>query len=87
MPTAMKTRIVRRSISLRADLDRKIQHLATHTNRSTNRVLAELIEVGLESKEAEKQRFFALADRLAVTSDKREQQRLKEELARLTFGE
>jgi hypothetical protein len=34
----------------------------------------------------ERKRFFELADRLAQTSDPEEQSRLKEELARMTFG-
>ena len=41
----------------------------------------------LEAKEQEKRAFFDLADRLAHSSDREEQKRLKEELARLTFGE
>jgi len=36
--------------------------------------------------EREKTTFFDLADRLARTSDLAEQKRLKEELARMTFG-
>jgi hypothetical protein len=31
--------------------------------------------------------FFSLADNLIQTSDRAKQQRLKEELARMTFGE
>jgi len=54
---------------------------------SENRVLVELIESGLEAKEKEKAHFFELADRLTRTKDASEQARLKEELARLTFGE
>jgi hypothetical protein len=41
----------------------------------------------VQSKEAEKERFFALASRLAETRDSAERQRLKEELARMTFGD
>jgi len=77
---------VRRSISLRPEVDSKVKALARHGRRSANRVLEELIETGLKSKEAEKSRFFELANRLSTTSDRREQERLKEELARLTFG-
>ena len=54
---------------------------------SANRVIVDLIESGLEAKEREKLAFFELADRLAHTSDRTEQKRLKEELARKTFGE
>jgi hypothetical protein len=39
------------------------------------------------TREQEKKRFFDLADRLASTSVLEEQSRLKEELARMTFGE
>jgi hypothetical protein len=41
----------------------------------------------VESRQQEKKRFFDLADRLARSTDAAEQERLKEELARMTFGE
>jgi hypothetical protein len=47
----------------------------------------ELIETGLESKEAEKRRFFELADQLSSSDDENQRQRIKEELARMVFGE
>jgi hypothetical protein len=46
-----------------------------------------LIEAGLESKESEKERFFALANRLSEATAPNERERLKKELARMTFGE
>jgi len=52
-----------------------------------NRTLVGLIQAGLEAREQEKVRFLALADRLASTRDPKEQGRLKEELARMTFGD
>jgi len=54
---------------------------------SANRVIVDLIESGLEAQEREKKEFFELADRLAHSSEPSEQKRLKEELARMTFGE
>ena len=78
---------VRQSVSLPGSLAQRVQKLARAQEISTNRVLVELIETGIESKEAEKARFFELADRLSVSSDPEEQKRLKEELARMTFGE
>jgi hypothetical protein len=54
---------------------------------SANRVLVDLIEAGLQSKEAERQHFFELASRLTESADSAERQRIKEELARMTFGE
>ena len=62
------------------------QALAKTEKTSANRVLVELIEVGLASKEAEKERFFALASRLSESPDPAEREKLKKELARMTFG-
>ena len=61
--------------------------MARTRRASANRVLVDLIETGLKSKEAEKERFFALAQRLTESSDPAERQRIKKELARMTFGE
>jgi hypothetical protein len=40
-----------------------------------------------EIADRERARFFALAQRLAESRDAAEQQRIKAELARLTFGD
>ena len=47
----------------------------------------EVIEEGLNAKLREKEHFFDVAERLATSKNPDEQRRLKEELARLTFGE
>lgn len=78
---------VRQSVSLPPRVARQVRTLAKNQHTSTNRVLVELIETGIESKEAEKRRFFELADQLSASSDPVERQRIKEELARMTFGE
>jgi len=78
---------IRQSISLPSRLAKRVRALAKRQKTSANRVLVELIETGLESKEAEKHRFLELADHLGASTDRAEQQRIKEELARLTFGE
>jgi predicted DNA-binding protein len=85
MATLEKT--IRQSVSLPSSTARRVKSLAESSHRSANRVLVELIETGLEAREQEKKRFFTLADRLASTRDPEEQSRLKEELARMTFGE
>jgi len=77
----------RQSISLPTGVAQRVSRLAKTQRKSTNRVLVELIETGLDAKEAEKRRFFALADQLGTTDDNRERERIKKELARLTFGE
>lgn len=80
-------KLVRQSVSLPPRIAKRVQAIAKTRRTSANRVLVDLIEIGLESKEAEKQRFFELADKLSASTDANEQQRLKEELARMTFGE
>lgn len=81
------TKTVRRSISLPAEVDGRIQKLARRQKRSANQVYESLIETGLAVKEAEKRRFFELAERLRTTSAPAELRRLKDELARMTFGD
>jgi len=78
---------VRQSVSIPARIARRVRALAKRQKTSANRVLVDLIEAGLESKEAEKQRFFALANQLTESADSEERKRLKKELARMTFGE
>jgi len=80
-------RTVRQSVSLPSDVARRVKSLAKSSHTSSSRVLVELIESGLAAREQEKKRFFELADRLADANDPEEQSRLKEELARMTFGE
>lgn len=77
----------RQSVSLPTRIAKRVRAMARSRNTSANRVIVDLIEAGLESKEAEKQRFFALATRLAESSDAAEKQRIKAELARMTFGD
>jgi predicted transcriptional regulator len=83
---AQKT-AVRQSVSLPTEVARRVQTLAKRRRTSANRVIVDLIETGLEAREREKREFFELADRLAHSSGPVEQKRLKEELARMTFGE
>jgi predicted DNA-binding protein len=78
---------VRQSVSLPAPIAKRVRALAKTQRTSANRVLVDLIEAGLESREAEKERFHALANRLSETPDATERKRIKEELARMTFGE
>ena len=79
-------RSVRQSVSIPAGIAKRVRTLAKSRKTSANRVLVDLIEAGLQSKEAEKERFFSLVSRLTESSDPDERERLKEELARMTFG-
>ena len=81
------TKSLRQSVSLPARLAKRVKSLAKAQRTSANRVMVDLIESGLESKEQEKQRFFTLANRLTESRDPAERARLKKALARMTFGE
>lgn len=78
---------VRQSVSLPSRLAHRVRTLAKNRSTSANRVLVELIESGIESQEAEKIKFFELADQLSASSNLAERKRIKKELARMTFGE
>ena len=78
---------IRQSVSLPSPLAKRVKALAKSRKVSSNRILIELVETGLRSKEDEKRRFFELAGRLSMSTDVKEQQELKEQLARMTFGE
>ena len=78
---------VRQSVSLPARVARRVKSLAETSRTSTSRIIADLIESGLDAREQEKRRFLELADRLSSSRDPEEQKRLKEELAHMTFGE
>ena len=80
-------KVVRQSVTLPSPVARRVKALAKSRRVSANRILVELVEAGLQSKEEEKRRFFELAGRLSMSTDEKEQQKLKEELARMTFGE
>ena len=85
MPNLEKA--IRQSISLPPRVARRVKALAKAKKTSANRVVVDLIEAGLAGQEREKERFFELTDRLVHSPNPGEQKRLKEELARMTFGE
>jgi hypothetical protein len=84
---ATTARTFRQSVSLPPRLAHRIKTLARTKRTSASRVIAELLESGLNAQEQERKRFLELADQLTRSKDAREQQRLKDELARLTFGD
>ena len=86
-PMRSPAKPVRQSISLPSSIARRVRVMADKGKASANRILIDLIEAGLRSKEAEKERFFALANRLAESTDPAERRRIKKQLARITFGE
>ena len=85
MPSSAKP--LRQSVTLSAGVARRVRALARVKKASASRVIAALVESGLQAQDAERDRFLQLADRLTTSQDPVEQARIKEELARLTFGD
>jgi hypothetical protein len=78
---------VRQAVSLPARIVKRVLALAENKKTSASRILVDLIETGLQAKEAQHRRFFEITDRLAESTDPAERKRLQEELARITFAE
>jgi len=61
--------------------------LAKTRKLSSNRMLVELIENGIEAEKRKQQEFFKLAERFRNATDPEEANRLGEELGRMVFGD
>jgi hypothetical protein len=60
--------------------------LARTRRLSSNRMLVELIENGIEAEKRKQQEFFELAERFRNATDRKEAKRLGDELGRMVFG-
>ena len=85
----MKTqgKSVRQSVSLPAKTVAQVRNLAKTRRLSSNRMLVELIENGIEAEKRKQQEFFELAERFRKASDPEEVKRLGDELGRMVFGD
>ena len=77
----------RQSVALPPSISEQVRKIASDRRLSANQVLVELIEAGIDARQREKERFMALAEDLATTRNARRRKQIKQELARLTFGE
>ena len=84
MSTANKT--VRQSVSLPAKVAAQVRTLAKTRRLSSNRMLVELIENGIEAEKRKQQEFLELAERFRNAVDPKEAKRLGDELGRMVFG-
>ena len=84
MPT---TKLVRRSVSLPTPIAKQVERMAKSQRSSDNRVLVELIELGIEARKQREKAFFELAHRFRATSDPEKAKSLGDELGRMVFGE
>jgi hypothetical protein len=78
---------IRRSVTLPGNLDRQIETIARKRRLSGNRVLVELVELGLEARKEKEKAFFELAERFRDSKDPAEVKHLGDELGRFVFGE
>jgi hypothetical protein len=78
---------IRRSVSLPEPTAKKVASIARRKRLSDNRVLVELIEEGIESRQRREKEFFELAERFRSSQDAEEAKRLGDQLGRLVFGE
>jgi hypothetical protein len=84
MGTPNKT--VRQSVSLPVNIAAQVRNLAKSRRLSSNRMLVELIENGIEAEKRKQQEFFELAERFRNATDPEQAKRLGDELGRMVFG-
>ena len=78
---------IRRSVTLPGPIAKQVESIANRRRLSDNRVLVELIELGIEASKQKEQAFFELAERFRGAKDPVESKRLGDELGRFVFGE
>jgi hypothetical protein len=83
----VNTKQVGRSVTLPAPIAKQVQGIAKRRRLSDNRVLLELIELGIETSKQKEHAFFELAERFRASKDSAEAKQLGDELGRMVFGE
>jgi hypothetical protein len=84
MKAASKT--VRQSVTLPERTAAQVRSLAKTRRVSSNRMLVELIENGIEAEKRRQQEFFDLAERFRSATDPEEVKRLGDKLGQMVFG-
>ena len=86
METPVAAAAIRRSISLPAEMAERIDAIAASRHVSGNRAIVDLLADAITAYDQRRTAFLELADRFQKSSDPVETQRLREELAQMTFG-
>ena len=84
--TLAKAEAIRRSISLPAEIAEKVDTIAASRHVTGNRAIVDLLMDAITAYEQRRTVFLELADRFQKSTDPAETQRLRKELARMTFG-
>ncbi len=74
-------------MTLPGPVAKQVEAIANRRRLSDNRVLVELIELGIEASKQKETAFFELAERFRASTDAAESKRLGDELGRFVFGE
>jgi len=74
-------------VTLPKPLAKQVESIASRRRLSDNRVLVELIELGIEASKQKEEAFFELAERFRASKDPIESKQLGDELGRFVFGE
>lgn len=77
---------IRRSISLPTEVAEKVDAIAASRHVSGNRAIVDLLADAILAYEQRRTAFLELANRFQKSKDPAETERLREELARMTFG-
>ena len=77
---------VRQSVSLPTKVAAQVRILAKTRRLSSNRMLVELIENGIEAEKRKQQEFFELAEKFRNATDPEEAKRLGNKLGQMVFG-
>ncbi|HTB18864.1 MAG TPA: hypothetical protein VK708_12145 [Bryobacteraceae bacterium] len=85
-PTLAAPQLVRRSISLPTQMAEKLDAIAANRHVSANRAIIDLLADAIDAYEQRRSAFLDLADRFQKSTNPEETDRLREELARMTFG-
>ena len=77
---------VRQSVSLPVKVAAQVRSMAKTRRLSSNRMLVELIENGIEADARKQQEFFELSERFRNAADPEEAKRLGDKLGQMVFG-
>jgi hypothetical protein len=82
----LRAEAIRRSISLPAEMADKIDTIAGNRRVTANRAIVDLLADAIAAYQQRRTVFLELADRFQKSKDPVETERLRDELARMTFG-
>ncbi|MHB8654498.1 MAG: hypothetical protein ACYDA9_11520 [Terriglobia bacterium] len=80
-------KIVRQTVGLPAETARRVRNLAKQKRLSANRVIVELVELGIEAQKRKQSEFYELAERFRTATDPKDIARLGNDLGRMVFGD